>query len=45
MIASGLPKRLVYGNAYSFVDDPEYVMKLIDEEESGVDSLYKATED
>lgn len=40
MIASGLPKRVVYGNAYSFVDDPDYVMDLIAEEEGDAPSLY-----
>lgn len=41
MIASGLPKRVVYGNAYSFVDDVEYVMDLIAEEEGDTISLYE----
>lgn len=45
MIASGLPKQLVYGNAYSFVDDVSYVMQLIAEEEGDVVSLYKPEED
>lgn len=45
MIASGLPKQLVYGNAYSFVDDVSYVMQLIAEEEGDVVSLYNPEED
>ncbi|MDE6019989.1 MAG: phage portal protein [Ruminococcus sp.] len=45
MIASGLPKQLVYGNAYSFVDDVSYVMQLIAEEEGDIVSLYKPEEE
>lgn len=45
MIGSGLPKRVVYGNAYSFIDDPDYVMDLIDEEENHTVSLYAPEND
>lgn len=40
MIASGLPKQVAYSNAYSFVDDVEYVMDLIAEEEGTTATLY-----
>lgn len=40
MIASGLPKRIAFSNAYSFIDDVEYVMDLIAEEEGSTDTLY-----
>ncbi|MBQ8824606.1 MAG: hypothetical protein IJZ64_05170, partial [Ruminococcus sp.] len=45
MIGSGLPKRVVYGNAYSFIDDPDYVMDLINEEENHTVSLYAPEDD
>lgn len=32
MINSGLPAKVAYANAYSFIDDVEYVMQLKDEE-------------
>ena len=41
MIASGLPKRIAYANAYSFIDDVDYVMELAaKEEDDGLLSLY-----
>lgn len=41
MIASGLPKRIAYANAYSFIDDVDYVMELAAKEENdGLLSLY-----
>lgn len=40
MIASGLPKQVAFSNAYSFIDDVEYVMDLIAEEEGSTDTLY-----
>lgn len=40
MIASGLPKQVAYSNAYSFVDDVEYVMDLIAEEDGTTATLY-----
>ncbi len=40
MISSGLPKRLAFANAYSFVDDVDYVMDLVAEEEGDTASLY-----
>lgn len=40
MIASGLPKRVAYSSAYSFIDDVDYVMDLIAEEEGDTASLY-----
>ncbi|MGI6014348.1 MAG: phage portal protein [Oscillospiraceae bacterium] len=38
MIASGLPKEIAY-DQYSFVDDLDYVMQLIDDEKNGIPSL------
>lgn len=40
MIASGLPKKVAFSNAYSFIDDIDYVMALIAEEEGDTASLY-----
>ncbi len=41
MIASGLPKRIAYANAYSFIDDVDYVMELAaKEDDDGLLSLY-----
>lgn len=40
MIASGLPKQVAFSNAYSFIDDVNYVMDLIAEEEGDTVSLY-----
>lgn len=45
MIASGLPKRVAYANAYSFVDDVDYVMDLIAEEDGDTVSLYMPEEE
>ena len=44
MIASGLPKRVAFSNAYSFIDDVDYVLDLIAEEDGDTVSLY-ATEE
>ena len=39
LIAAGLPKRLAYQIALSAVDDIDYVMQLIEEEQNGIPSL------
>lgn len=44
MIASGLPKRVAFSNAYSFIDDVDYVMDLIAEEDGDTVSLYAPEE-
>lgn len=44
MIASGLPKRVAFANAYSFIDDVDYVMDLIAEEDGDTVSLYMPEE-
>ena len=43
MIASGLPKEIAY-DQYSFVDDLDYVMQLIDDEKNGIPSLSDETD-
>lgn len=35
MIQSGLPEKVAYANAYSFIDDVDYVMQLQVEEAGG----------
>lgn len=39
LIAAGLPKRVAFDNALSFVDDIDWVMQQIEEEQDGVESL------
>lgn len=40
MINAGLPKRIAYQLAFSGIDDIDYVMQLIEEEESGIPPLF-----
>ncbi len=44
MISAGLPKRVAYSMAFSGIDDIDYVMQLIEEEEGNMPSLLDDTE-
>ena len=45
MINAGLPKRIAYQLAFSGIDDIDYVMQLIEEEESGIPPLFDDVDD
>lgn len=45
MMNAGLPKQIAYSLAFSGIDDINYVMQLIEEEQNGIPALFNDDED